>query len=141
MRVLFDTNVVLDLLLDREPWADIACELIDRVERGELIGVLGATTVTTVYYIAASARDAPTARRHVEDLLRLFEVAPVTRSVLKSALALEMADFEDAVLHEAGRESGADAIVTRDLRDFTRGELAVYDPKELLTALTAGSSS
>jgi predicted nucleic acid-binding protein len=135
LRVFFDTNVVLDLLLAREPWVDDASELIDLVERGELIGVLGATTLTTVYYVAASARDAETARQHVEDLLRLFEVAPVTRSVLKAALGTGMSDFEDAVLHEAGREAAVDALVTRDLRGFAAGEIPVYQPRELLVAL------
>jgi len=141
LRVLFDTNVILDLLLDRQPWADSASELVDLVERGEIIGVLGATTLTTVYYVAASARDAPAARRHVEDLLRLFEVAPVTRGVLESALGVGMSDYEDAVLHEAGREAGVEALVTRDLRDFASGGITVYHPGELLAALDPEDSS
>lgn len=141
MRVLFDTNVILDLLLDRQPWADSASELVDLVERGEIIGALGATTLTTIYYVAGCARDAAVARRHVEDLLRLFEVAPVTRGVLKSALAVGMSDYEDAVLHEAGREAGVEMLVTRDVRDFARGEIAVYQPGELLAALDPEDAS
>ena len=55
MRVLFDTNVVLDVLLDRKPFWEIAAQLVARVERKELVGFLGATTLTTIYYIVAKA--------------------------------------------------------------------------------------
>jgi predicted nucleic acid-binding protein len=136
VKVLFDTNVVLDLLLDRAPFADAAAGLAAFVERGALAGVLGATTVTTLYYLTAKALGSEEARAHMETLLRLFEVAPVTRSVLESALDLPFADFEDAVLHEAGREAGVTAVVTRNLEDFKSSTLSVYSPSELLTALT-----
>jgi predicted nucleic acid-binding protein len=120
MNVLFDTNVVLDALLDREPWADPAAALFDRVEAGGLIGHLGATTVTTIHYIA---------RRSV--------VAPVNRAVLEGALALGFSDFEDAVLHEAGRLAGARTIVTRDPSGFSGATLRVLAPDTLVAALEA----
>ncbi len=135
MKILFDTNLVLDLLLDRAPWSDSAAELIDLVERGELTGVLGATTLTTIHYVAARARNPTAACTFLEDLLRLFEIAPVTRSVLESALLTGIKDFDDAVLHEAGREAGVEAVVTRDPSGFAAGALAVYVPRELLAAL------
>jgi predicted nucleic acid-binding protein len=137
VRILFDTNVVLDLLLDRAPFANAAAGLAAMAERGELVGVLGATTVTTVHYLAAKALDDQRARSHVKKLLQIFEVAPVTRSVLESALGLPFRDFEDAVLHEAGREFGATAIVTRNQPDFDGGSLAIYEPAELYVALTS----
>ena len=62
MRVLLDTNVVLDLLLDRDPWSKTAAKLFSRVESGTLDGYLGATTVTTIYYLATKAVGAKTAR-------------------------------------------------------------------------------
>jgi predicted nucleic acid-binding protein len=138
VKVLFDTNVVLDLLLDRVPFAAAAAELAARVERGELAGYLGATTITTVHYLSSKAVGRDRARQHVGGLLQLFEVAPVTRPVLAAALDLPFGDFEDAVLHEAAREAGARAIVTRDPRDFAGSRLAVFTPQELLAALAAG---
>jgi predicted nucleic acid-binding protein len=135
MNVLFDTNVVLDALLDREPWAETAVTLFDHVESGALVGHLGATTVTTTHYIARRNVGADAADEMMRDLLRLFEVATVNRAVLECALALGFDDFEDAVLHEAGRLAGAQAVVTCDPSGFSAASLRVYGPETLVAAL------
>jgi predicted nucleic acid-binding protein len=137
MKVLFDTNVVLDVLLAREPHANVAAQLFALVDSGKLEGVISATTVTTVHYIATDAVGRKKAQKHLRELMTLFEVAPVDRSVLARAMDLEFPDFEDAVLHEAGRAFGAAAIVTRNRKDFSNASLPVFDPVELLAALTA----
>lgn len=139
MRVLFDTNVVLDVLLERKPHALPATSLFEHLARRNLQGLLGATTVTTIYYLAAKAVGAKAARRHVETLLSLFEVAPVTRVVLADALALEWPDYEDAVLLQAARHAGADGLVTRDRAGFKTRQLPIYVPEELLNRLAAAS--
>ncbi len=135
MRVLFDTNVVLDLLLARQPHVETAAALVARVERGELTGCLCATTVTTIFYLASKAVGAEAARAQLKLLLGLFEVAPVNRSVLDGALASGFADFEDAVLHEAAVLWGAECLVSRNGRDFRRARLPVYAPGELEAVL------
>ena len=137
MRVLFDTNVVLDVLLARPPHAVPAIDLFDLVARRELDGLLSATTITTIFYLAAKAAGTAQAKRHVTTLLGLFEVAAVSRPVLADALALGFKDYEDAVLHEAARHAGATAIVTRDPAGFAAAKLTVYDPAELLRLLRA----
>jgi predicted nucleic acid-binding protein len=141
VNVLFDTNVVLDALLDREPWAEAAVALFDRVESGSLVGHLGATTVTTIHYIARRNVGAGAADEMMRDLLQLFEVAPVNRAVLERALALGFEDFEDAVLHEAGRLAGTQAIATRDPSGFSAATLRVYDPETLVAALHTAEES
>ena len=138
MRVLFDTNVVLDVLLNRQPHAQLAIRLFDRVADRRLDGLLGATTVTTIYYLATKAVGRAAATRHVRALLALFEVAAVTRAVLEGALGSELSDFEDAVLLEAGRNADAEGIVTRVPVGYENGGLAVYTPEELLAVLNAG---
>lgn len=137
MRVLFDTNVLLDVLLAREPHAHPAIELLDRVAEGELDGLVGATTLTTIHYLAAKAVGTTQAQRHIRTLLGLFEVAPVTRTVLTDALDLEYADYEDAVLHESARHAGAHAIVTRDSKGFRTPTLKIWAPTDLLRFLRA----
>lgn len=137
MRVLFDTNVVLDVLLQRRPHASGAIRLLDFVAERRLNGLLGATTVTTIHYLAAKALGHREAARHIGTLLGLFEVAAVTRPVLEAALVLDFPDFEDAVLHEAARHGGADGIVTRDPQGFAGARLRIYTPQELLAILEA----
>ena len=133
--MLFDTNVVLDVLLDREPFATIGASLFSHVERGTLPGYVCATTVTTVHYLAEKALGAEQARQKIRNLMRLFEVAPVNRAILEAALASRLADFEDAVMHEAALHVGAQGIVTRDPTGFKGARLPVYAPEELWKAL------
>ncbi len=135
MKVLFDTNVVLDLLLDREPFSTLAAQLFSRVEGGEVEGSICATTVTTVHYLARKAVGNRQARGEVQKLLDLFEVAPVDRTVLEGALTSKFADFEDAVLHQAALNAGVQGIVTRNIQDFKGAKIPVYSPEELARLL------
>jgi predicted nucleic acid-binding protein len=137
MRILFDTNVVLDVLLARQPHAEVAACLFDCADRGLVKGLVCATTLTTIHYLATKAVGAVKARKYVQDLLDVFDVAPVDRTVLLRALELRLTDFEDAVLHEAARAAGATGIVTRNKRDFASARLPIFDPRELLLAVNA----
>jgi hypothetical protein len=106
-----------------------------------LDGLLGATTLTTIHYLATKAVGLGPAQRHLRTLLGLFDVAPVTRAVLTDALDLDFRDYEEAVLHEAARHAGAGAIVTRDPKGFARARLTVYAPEELLRLIQAAPLS
>jgi predicted nucleic acid-binding protein len=141
VKVLFDTNVILDVLLEREPHVATAARLFSLVDNGDLEGSICATTATTVFYIAERSFGSKRAQVQVRDLLGLFDVAPVDRDVLARALALDFADFEDAVLHEAASAGGMSAIVTRDRQGFANATLPVFDPHELLAAVTAAAES
>ena len=135
MKALFDTNVVLDLLLGREPHATDAALLFSNVESGVIEGYLGATTITTVHYLSAKAVGRRRAGRHIELLLDLFSVAPVDGTVLRAALASRIVDYEDAVLHAAAINVRVEAIVTRNIRDFRQGSLKVLAPNELARSI------
>lgn len=135
MRVLVDTNVVLDLLLERQPFADAAARVFALVEESRIEGYICATTVTTIDYLLGLALDPDAARAALQRLLDMFEIAPVNRPVLEQALRSNIADFEDAVLEQAARLVSADAITTRNLKDFARSSIMVFDPSELLSAV------
>ena len=137
MRVLFDTNVVLDVLLDREPFVEASTQLFSKVENGELIGAICATTVTTIHYLTSKVLDRKQAIDNVQRLLRLFDVASVSRLVLQSALNANFSDFEDAVVYASAQHANVDAIVTRNTQDFTKTTLPIYTPHELLKIVEA----
>jgi predicted nucleic acid-binding protein len=137
LRLLFDTNAVLDVLLNRQPHAIAAASLMVYLEQGRIQGLVAATTVTTIHYLATKAGGAQAAAAHVEALLSLFDVAAVDRTVLSDALSLRFADYEDAVVHEAARHAGAIGIVTRDQQGFGKATLRIYAPDELLKMLQA----
>lgn len=135
MKVLFDTNVLLDVILDRKPFASPATLLLAEVERGNLQGYLCATTITTIYYLTAKTLGNRIAVEAVEKLLTIFEVAPVNRYVLETALSLGFRDFEDAVIYAAARWIESDVLVTRDERGFQSTYPVVMSPQELIALL------
>lgn len=140
MRVLFDTNILLDVLLEREPHVDVATRLVALVDNGHIEGSICATAVTTLYYVGAKDLGRKRAHDQVRTLLAVFEVAPVGRDVLQRALDADgFNDFEDAVAHEAAHAAGVSAIVTRNGRDFARATIPVFEPRELLAAIVARS--
>jgi len=132
MKLVIDTNVVLDLLLNRAPFADAAAAVFTQIESGLYTACVCATTITTIHYLAHKTVGDEQARQHIGQLLTLLEVAPVTRLVIEQALRSPLNDFEDAVLAESAHIAGAEAIITRNGRDFSGGPLRVYSPLEWL---------
>jgi len=135
MKILFDTNVILDVMLDREPFSEPASQLMSLVESGKIIGLLCATTVTTIHYLSTKVMGPIKAQNKIKELMILFEVAAVNRSVIEDALVAKFTDFEDAVIYQAARHAGAEVIVTRDPKGFKRSKLPIYNSNEMLKVL------
>lgn len=113
MRLVFDTNVLLDAIMER-PEAEAATRLLRAVAEEEIEGVITANTVTDIYYIARKKIGDKKAREAIFELLSIFDVAAVDGSVCIDALSLPMADYEDAVMAVCSDRDGAGYIVTRD---------------------------
>ncbi len=111
MRILLDTNVILDLLLDREPFSEHSALLISKIEKGEIVGVLCATTVTTIYYLVNKSLSKKEADKSLELIFSLFEIASVNRIVLETAKDLKFKDFEDAVIYASAIHSKIDVVI------------------------------
>lgn len=137
MRWLLDVNVVLDVLADRDPWAEHSARVLEAVETGRAVGGLAAHTVTTLHYLLSTHRSHDVAREHTRLLLRLFEIVPVDEDRLLQALDLRLPDFEDAVQAACAQKWGADALVTRNEGDFEGAGLEVLSPVTLLARLDA----
>jgi predicted nucleic acid-binding protein len=135
LKVLFDTNVILDVLLQRQPYDVAATKLMAAAETSQVSGYLGATTVTTLFYLYAKTSSSRDVKKTVTRLLQIFNVAPVNHHVLQAALASDFKDYEDAVLHEAGLRAGIDCIVTRNIKDFSKAKVTIYEPHDLVTIL------
>ena len=134
-RVLLDVNVVLDVLLDRAPFADASSQVWAAVERGEAEGFLSAHTITTLHYLNAKAVGSRMARETTDALLSVFEVAGVDDAVLNAALSLNWTDFEDAVTAAAAKRAKCEALVTRNPRDFKGSAVRVLTPSEAVAWL------
>jgi len=136
MRVLFDTNVLLDALLAREYFMVDSVALLDAIEAGQLVGFMSATTVTDVHYLVErQTKSAVVAMVAVTRLLALMEVCSVDRRVLEQAIALKLPDFEDAVQVACAITLELEAIVTRDSNGFIGSPILVLSPEELRSRL------
>ena len=139
MKIQLDTDVVLDLLLDRIPFSEDAAALFSLAENGKIEAYVAATTITTVHYLAGRATNVRKARRMTTLLMSLVEIAPVNQTVLSRALTNGFTDYEDAVIHESARLVGADVVITRNLKDYKRATLSVMSPKAFLKAFWGGT--
>ncbi|MGH7466852.1 MAG: PIN domain-containing protein [Longimicrobiales bacterium] len=135
MRILIDINVLLDVVLHREPWVYEAAPLLTAAEEGRVDGYISSHTVTTIYYLVSKTRDRLAAGTAVTDLLRIARVVPVGEPDFQQALVLDLADFEDAVQVAAALNVGADYLVTRNEADFRDAPVAIRTPAEVLALL------
>jgi predicted nucleic acid-binding protein len=131
MRILIDTNVVLDFLQEREPFVEDAARLFERIDAGEIQGFIAATTITNIYYIVRRAAGVNVAEKAIIQVLTDLHICPVERTILEQAIALNFRDFEDAVQYACGIAHGVDAIITRDASGFVGAVIPVMSPKEL----------
>ncbi len=139
MRVLVDTNIVLDGLLEREPFVRDAKALIEAIEVEQIEGYVTATTLTNIFYIVRrQTKSIELARQAVSETLALMEVCPVNRDILEAAFASNLRDFEDAVTVQlaCAIASRLDAIITRNAQDFAGATLPILSASELLESLS-----
>lgn len=136
--MLLDTDVLLDVALDRQPHVEASGELLDRLERGREKAFIAWHTVSNFYYLVAPSHGGPGARDFILDLTRFVAVAETDTRAVRYAAELPMRDFEDALQVAAARACGARHIVTRSVRDFDRSPIPALTPSEALAELIRG---
>ena len=132
MKILFDTNIVLDVLLLRKPYYTSATFLMSEVEKGNIEGYLCPTTLTTIGYLITKVKGSNEAKKLIKNLLNIFELTVLNKSIFETACSHKINDYEDAVYHESARSSNIEGIVTRNVKDFKYASVKVYDPEELI---------
>ncbi len=136
MKVLVDTNIVLDFLLQREPFLKDAELLFAAIDVEQIVGYVTATTLTDIFYIARKHTSSIVqARQAIGETLTVMEVCSVDRAILESALNSGFDDFEDAVQIFSAVAQNLDVILTRDRQGFTNSPIPVLSIQELLQQL------
>ncbi|MCD8374786.1 MAG: PIN domain-containing protein [Oscillospiraceae bacterium] len=135
MKVLIDTNVVLDVLCKRNGFYEAAAEIMRYCEISKITGVISALTIPNIVYIMRKELDAQKTRSVVETLQLVFLTADLTSGDIKRALAMNFHDFEDALQSVCASRVKADFIVTRNIKDFTESAVPAITPSELLRLL------
>ena len=126
-----DTNVVIDMLADREGYADAACELFDAAGRGEVHLSICALSYSTIYYILRKYAGKENAISSLRDLTDYVSILPVDAEVIRKALYSEFSDYEDAIQHYAAlQDASVEGIITRNIKDYRYSDIPVLLPTE-----------
>jgi predicted nucleic acid-binding protein len=142
VRVLIDTNILLDFLLQREPFFQEAELLFRAIDMGQVVGYITATTLTDIFYISRRhTRSVEQARQAVSETLTAMAICPIDRAVLELAFNSGLADFEDAVQIFSADAQGLEVIVTRDAQGFLSSPIPVLSVQELLQQVSQQNSS
>ena len=133
MIVLIDTNVMLDILLQREPYSIDAARLSVLSEKGCIHSYLSASAVTDIFYIARKElKDKEVAHELIQKIVKTVHIAAVTENSIVEALELKWNDFEDAVQYSVGKSISANYIITRNPDDYANSEISIVSPRMLL---------
>ena len=129
--MLIDTNIVLDIALNRKPFVEHAALLWRLAEQKEITACLSNTSITDIFYIVRKHAGQEKARAFIADILDTFTLADIDEEGFREALGSDMGDFEDAVQYVICTRNGCDALATRNKADFG-GRPNVLDPAELI---------
>ena len=132
-KIFLDTDVALDHLADRQPFAEYAHRLFALAETGELTVCVSALSFSNLYYILRKLKGHADALALLGKLKLLARVSAVTDAEINSALSSSFKDFEDAIQHFAAEsEGGISAILTRNKADYSASEIPILSPEEYL---------
>lgn len=130
-RLLMDTNVIFDWLLDRHPYVDAGQKFWDARDAGRAILYMPASALTDIFYVVNKPANTPTAFAAIGRCLATLEIITVDRAILERARALPGSDFEDNVIIACAEAENLDAIITRDAKGFKHSSIQAIDPTTL----------
>ena len=142
MRVLLDTNVIVDVLQRREPWFSDGQKIFYAIANKKLIGCITAKEAADIYFFSRKQFtgqknvDAK-ARQVMTKLFALFELVDTLGIDCQNAIAIENKDYEDAIMIESATRAGLDCIITRNPDHFKTDAIPVYSPAEFVANLSA----
>ena len=132
MRLLFDTNIILDIALKREPFYKDSVNVFKSIDNKSVFGFITATTVTDIYYIAKKDRGHSVAIDFISNLIQLVDLIGIDKEIIIEALAMKLIDFEDSIQSAASGFNQIDLIITRNTKDYKGSTTKAITPDEFL---------
>lgn len=133
MKILVDTNIVLDVMLKREPFYKSSLEILGLTKRDDVEEYVSASAITDIYYLAyRQLRDKEVVKKLMKKLLTVVSVASVSEQEIENALSLEWNDFEDSVQYSVAFLQEMEGIVTCNPNDYKEAKIKIWKPEELL---------
>jgi len=132
MTLLLDTNVVLDILLNRQPWYTNAALIFGLSQQNLIKSYISTSSITDIFYITQKEQGKNAAKEAIKRILQIFNPATVTDRDIYQALELEWEDFEDSVQFIVGKGLSVDYIVTRNIKDFAFSSIEAVTPEQFI---------
>ncbi|WP_456867846.1 type II toxin-antitoxin system VapC family toxin [Galbibacter sp. BG1] len=137
--ILIDTDVLMDFFFDREPFAQFSTEILNRCEEKRLNGFTTPVIICNVYYLLRKTAKHQLIIEKIKQLLSIIEIIEMDRDVVLDALNSEFKDFEDALQNFSAVQIGKiNIILTRNIKDFKKSDLAILTPETYLKGKTSG---
>jgi predicted nucleic acid-binding protein len=134
--VLLDTNIIVDVALERQPYFEASQQVLLLVEQGQIEGYISASTFGDLYYIIRRSRGREWTTDFINWLVTYCQIATVNEAVIRIALTSNFRDFEDAIQYSTAVVNQLDAIVTRNPQDFPVTTPRIISPNQLIQELT-----
>ncbi len=135
-RVLIDSDVLLDYFFDRLPHSDFAFQVIGLCEKDKIKGFLTPVIISNVYYLLRRTATHEKVIEKLKQLLTIINVLTMDKEVVSNALNSGFKDFEDGLQNFAAIKSGKiDMILTRNVKDYNKSEIAVTTPEFFIKSL------
>ncbi|MDO9137416.1 MAG: PIN domain-containing protein [Lutibacter sp.] len=132
-RILIDTDVILDLFFDREPYSENAAKVLSLCEKKAVIGFVTPVIISNVYYLLSQKAKQEKVIQKLKILLSILEVLVIDKNAIIVALNSEFKDFEDALQNYSAELNGEiDIIITRNTKDYKKSQIGIMNPENFL---------
>lgn len=133
MKILVDTNVIIDALTSREPWSENAERIFLMAANHTVDMYITASSATDIYYLVRRyLHSAETAKQIMGKLYSLTRILEVTENDCMEALASQITDYEDAVVEKVASRKDMDYVVTRNIKDYLAGNTKIILPDDFV---------
>lgn len=136
MKILIDTNIIVDVALDRDPFFTQSEQVMLLAEQKQIEGYISASTFSDLYYVIRKTKGKDWTLQFLERMAGICRIAAVDQAVISMALSVNFRDFEDAIQYSTAVINHLDAIVTRNPQDFAGAALRILSPDTLIQDLT-----
>lgn len=136
MKILIDTNIIIDNALEREPFWNASEQVLSLIEKGTIAGYISASTFSDLYYIIRKARGRDWTLTYLKQLINFCQIATVNQAAIIMAFTTNFQDFEDSIQYSTAVVNKLDAIITRNPQDFPIVTPRIITPEQLIAELT-----
>ena len=135
MRILLDTNIILDIALRREPHFTFSVQAFKAIDNKIVFGFVTATTITDIYYIAKREKGHQIALDFISNLIEIIDIIGIDRNIIIKSLVSQINDFEDAIQSISSLLNNIDYIITRNQKDFSKSDIKALTPVEFVNLI------